>query len=115
MTRAPPPFGELHRVSAHPAGGARHIDGFALDRPVGEDHAKTGHGRNAKAGAFDKAGVGGQRPHERRGQGDILRRGAHGALELCIEGPDPVADFEIAHARAQLLNNASAVGMGNDA
>jgi hypothetical protein len=76
------PFGELHRVSADPSRTARHIDGFALDRPVGEDRAKTGHGRNSETGAFDKAGIGGQWPHERRGQRDILRRRAHGALEL---------------------------------
>ena len=41
-------------------------------------------------------------------------RRAHGTLELCVEGPNAVAGFEIAHARAQRLNNARAVRMGND-
>jgi len=72
---------------------------------------KTGHGRNAKTGTFDKAGVGGQCRTSAAGKA-IYCAAVPMARLNCALKVSAVADFEIAHARAQRLNDARAVEWG---
>ena len=110
------PFGELHGIVTDGAGAAGDEYRLSHDRAVAIEAGPRGHGGDAERGAFRKRQIVRQRRHQMFGERNVFsRRAERAAVALAVEQPDALAGLEPRDAVADLVDDARAVAVRNDA